>query len=85
MKKGWKIIGAVAALAALLPYCVKKDEEADTLTVRALLWEYTNQPNDEFPGNRNISIDIGFHNPLAENTEGLFAEDVPEASVFSAE
>ena len=68
MKKGWKIIGAVAALAALLPYSVKKDEEADETTVQALLWTYINQPNHETPDGRNISINIGFHKPMAGKT-----------------
>ena len=68
MKKGWKIIGAVAALVALLPYSVKKDEEADEMTVQALLWTYTNQPDRETPDRRNISINIGFHKPMADQT-----------------
>ncbi len=69
MKKGWKIVGAVAALAALLPYSVKKDTESDKLTVQALLWKYTNQPDHETSDRRNISIDIGFQNPAAKAEE----------------
>ena len=69
MKKGWKIVGAIAALAALIPYSVKKDEENDKLTVQALLWKYTNQPDHETPDNRNISVVVGFHNPMAEKKE----------------
>ena len=79
MKKGWKIIGAVAALAALLPYSVKKDKEADETTVQALLWTYTNQPDRETPDRRNISINIGFRKPIAGETH-----DSPQADDFEA-
>ena len=86
MKKGWKIVGAVAALAALLPYSVKKDEDADKLTVRALLWKYTNQPDHETPDRRNISIDIGFQNPMAENeVDQPIDIDLPEVEPLSVE
>ena len=78
MKKGWKIAGTIAglaALAAVLPHSCRKDEENDKLTVQALLWKYTNQPDHETPGNRNVSIDIGFHNPFAEENDDLLMDD----------
>ena len=78
MKKGFKIAGAVAgvaALAALLPFSVNKDEENDKLSVQALLWKYTNQPDHENPGNRKVSIDIGFHNPLHAKADDLLMDD----------
>ncbi len=78
MKKGFKIAGAVAglaALAAILPYSCRKDEESDKLTVQALLWKYTNQPDHETPGNRKVSIDIGFHNPFAVENDDLLMDD----------
>ncbi len=80
MKKGLKIAGTIAglaALAAVLPYSCKKDEDDDKLTVQALLWKYTNQPDHETPGNRKVSIDIGFHNPFAVENDDLLmdAED----------
>ncbi len=84
MKKGWKIVGAVAALAALLPYSVKKDEENDRLTVRALLWKYTNLPDHEDPDRRNISINIGFQNPMSEE-EGDQCVDPVQEEPLSAE
>ena len=68
MKKGLKIAGAIAglaALAALTPYSVCKDDD-DKTTICALLWKYTNQPDPEAPGSRKISVDIGFHNPFSE-------------------
>ncbi len=86
MKKGWKIVGAVAALAALLPYSVKKDEENDKVTVRALLWKYTNQPDHETPDKRNISIDICFQNPMSEDEEDQSIDiDLTEAEPIAAE
>ena len=77
MKKGWKIVGALAALAALLPYSVKKDDENEKLTVQALLWKYTSQPDHETPDRRNISIDIGFQKPMAEENDDLIIADTP--------
>ena len=87
MKKGWKIAGAVAglaALAALLPHSCIKDEEDDKLTVQALLWKYTNQPDHETPGNRKISIDIGFHNPFAVETDDLLMDDEDDLILMDA-
>ena len=87
MKKGWKIAGAVAgfaALAALLPHSCIRDEEDDKLTVQALLWKYTNQPDHETPGNRKISIDIAFHNPFAVETDDLLMDDEDDLILMDA-
>ena len=79
MKKGWKIAGTIAgiaALAALLPYSCQKDEENDELTVKALLWKYTSQPDLNNVGERKIALDIGFQNPFTvENDDLLMDED----------
>lgn len=59
MKKGWKILGAIAgaaALAALTPYSCKKDKETGSLSVKALLWNLTTTPDAD--GGSNISINI---------------------------
>ena len=77
MKKGWKIAGAiagVAALAALAPYFINKDPESDETTVKALLWKYTNKPDHENPGSRKLSIDIGFHNPFCQECDDLLMD-----------
>ena len=87
MKKGWNIAGAVAGLAALatlLPYSCPKDEENDKLTVQALLWKYTNQPDHETPGNRKVSIDIGFHNPFAVENDDLLMDDEDDLILMDA-
>ena len=78
MKKGWKIAGAVAGIAALtaalVPYSINRDEENDETTAYALLWKFTKKPDSE--GRRTISIDIGFHNPAeAEIDELLMGEN----------
>ena len=88
MRKGFKIAGAIAglaALAALVPYSVINDDE-DNTTVRALLWEYTKQPDPENPGAHKVSIDIGFHMPnckcndnlLIDDEDGVILVDAPE-------
>jgi len=78
MKKGLKIAGAIAGLAAvasLLPYSVSKDQENDKTTARALLWKYTNQPDPKEPGSRKVVIDIGFQNPLSEDNDHLLMDE----------
>ena len=78
MKKGLKILGAVAgiaALASLIPYSINKDDENGETTAYALLWKYSNKPDPEAPGNRKISIDIGFHNPAEAEIDELLMGD----------
>lgn len=87
MKKGWKIAGAVAglaALAAVLPHSYSKDEDNDKLTVQALLWKYTNQPDHETPGNRKVFIDIGFHNPFSVENDDLLMDDEDDLILMDA-
>ena len=84
MKKGLKIAGAIAglaALAALTPYSVSKDED-DKTTVYALLWKYTNQPDPE--GGRKVSIDIGFHNPFKGENDDLLMDDEDDLILIDA-
>ena len=81
MKKGLKIAGTIAgiaALASLLPYAVRKDEENNETTVQALLWKYTNKPDHEAPGSRKVSVDIGFHNPFQCDNDDLLMDDCDE-------
>lgn len=77
MKKGLKIAGAIAglaAVAALVPHTVKKDDE-DKTTIHALLWKYTNQPDPQTPDKRKVTIDLGFHNPFAKENDDIFMDD----------
>ena len=76
MKKGWKVLGAVAgiaAIASLIPYSINKDEENDETTAYALLWKFTSKPRPE--GGRTVSIDIGFHNPAEAEIDELLMGD----------
>ena len=76
MKKGLKLLGVaagVAALATLIPYSINKDKENDETTVYALLWKFTNKPRPE--GGRTVSIDIGFHNPAEAEIDDLLMGD----------
>ena len=78
MKKGLKIAGTVAgiaALASLLPYAIKRDQENDETTVQALLWKYTNKPDHETPGKRTHILTPGFHNPFQADNDDLLMDD----------
>ena len=86
MKKGLKIAGAIAglaALAALTPYSINKDEE-DKTTIYALLWKYTNQPDPATPGDRKVTVDIGFHNPFKEENDELLMDDEDDLILVDA-
>ena len=86
MKKALKIAGAiagVAALASLLPYSINKDENDET-TIHALLWKYSNKPDPTAPGNRKVTIDLGFHNPFAEENDELLMDDEEDLILVDA-
>ena len=38
MKTFWKVLAGIAALAAVTPYSVEKDEETGETKVKALIW-----------------------------------------------
>ena len=83
ISKVLKVLGAAAAVAALTPYKVEKDEETGATTVRALLWgaKYTDS-------SRDLSIDLGPHIPTlngGKSESDLFADNEPEAAVLKAE
>lgn len=85
MKKLWKALGITALAAALIPYRVQKDEEAQTTSVDALLWQATRGPGEGEDKNQ-VDICIGFKSPLQAKREesALFADDEPEAAVVEA-
>ena len=56
-KKHWKILGVVAAAAALAPVVFRKNDETGEKTVDALLWQYKSRPNAE-TGKRDIEVNI---------------------------
>lgn len=55
MKKHWKIALAAVAVAGLIPYSHKKDEESGAEVLQALLWSYTKKPDGD------TQITIGLH------------------------
>lgn len=85
MKKFWKVLGITALAASLVPYRVNKDEEAETTTVDALLWQATRRPG-EGEDKGQVDINIGFKSPLQTKREesALFADDEPDAAVVDA-
>lgn len=85
MKKLWKVLGITALAASLIPYRVNKDDEAESTTVDALLWQATRRPG-EGEDKDQLDINIGFKSPLQAKREesALFADDEPEAAVVDA-
>ena len=85
MKKLWKALGITALAATLIPYRVQKDEEAQTTSVDALLWQATRGPG-QGEDKEQVDITFGFKSPLQARREesALFADDEPEAAVVEA-
>ena len=78
-----KVLGAAAAVAALTPYEVEKDEATGVTTMKALLWKARHVPATEETG-RDIDVTIGLNLPRQAEAE-LFADDDPEAAVLDAD
>lgn len=85
MKKFWKVLGITALAASLIPYRVNKDEETQTTTMDALLWQATRRPG-EGEDKGQVDINLGFKSPLQTKREesALFADDEPDAAVVDA-
>ena len=80
-----KVLGAAAAVAALTPYQVEKDEETGVTTMRALLWGAKYTPATGESG-RGIDVTLGPRAPkLPKDEAELYADDEPEAAVLDAE
>ena len=89
MKKFWKALG-IAALAAVVPVRVQKDEETGKKTFQSLLWKL-----DVTPGPGNSGTEIGLDlmegvltRPIlnavtAKREAALFADDEPDAAVVA--
>ena len=78
-----KVLGAAAAVAALTPYQVEKDEETGVTTLKALLWGAKYSPAAEGTG-RDVDVTFGLNIPGREGEAEaeLFADDEPEAAVL---
>ena len=85
MKNIWKVLGITALAASLIPYRVNKDDETESTTMDALLWQATRRPG-EGEDKGLLDISIGFKSPLQTKREesALFADDEPEAAVVDA-
>ena len=85
MKNIWKVLGITALAASLIPYRVNKDDETESTTMDALLWQATRRPG-EGEDKGTLDISIGFKSPLQTKREesALFADDEPEAAVVDA-
>lgn len=85
MKKLLKALGVTALVASVLPYRVRKDEETDTTTVDALLWQAVRRPGQGEDKNQ-VDVTFGFKSPLQELREEreLFTDDPEEAVVNEA-
>ena len=79
-----KALGAAAAVAALTPYKVERDEETGSTTMKALLWGAKYTPATEESG-RNVDVTFGLNIPGGKDEAELYADDEPEAAVLDAE
>ena len=81
-----KVLGTAAAVAALTPYEVEKDEGTGATKLKALLWSAKYTPAADETG-RDLDVTLGLHTPkaLARKEAALFADDDPEAAVLDAE
>ena len=76
-----KVLGAAAAVAALTPYEVDKDEETGATTMKALLWGVKYTPATE-ETSRGVDLTFGLNIPGRKSEADLFADDEPEAAVL---
>ena len=84
ISKVLKVLGAAAAVAALTPYQVERDEESGVTTLKALLWGAKYTPAAGETG-RNVDVTFGLNLPGRDGEEELFADNEPEAAVLDAE
>lgn len=91
MKKFWKALG-IAALAAVVPVRVKKDEATGKKTFQSLLWKLDVGPAEDGVGTE-IGLDLmegAVTGPIlnaitAKKEAALFADDEPDAAVIAAD
>ena len=76
MKKFLKVLAAAAALAAVVPYKAKADENGGE--VEGLLWKATWKLDPDYQSDPDINVTIGLNNPFEKlNKEShLFADDL---------
>jgi outer membrane biosynthesis protein TonB len=73
MKKLFKVLGATAVLAALVPYSFKKD--GDTTHLKALTWSGSVGP-EPAEGGALVEVNVGLNSPFAQEEAHLFADEL---------
>ena len=74
MKAIWKILIGTAAVAAVAPYQVKKDQETGTVTLKAATWSGTYVKNGE-GGNLTLKLLPGLLKDKAADEEACCCEE----------
>ena len=75
MKKFLKVLAATAALASVVPFKVKADENSGS--VEALLWKATWTLDPDYQADPDVNVTFGFNNPFAKSEEEhLFADEL---------
>ena len=71
--KLWKVLGAAALAASVIPYRVRRDEETGETRYQALLWQATRTPQE---GDKDLlDINIGLQKPQ-EDEPHLFSDEL---------
>ena len=76
MKKFLKVLAATAALASVVPFKIKADDNSGS--VEALLWKVNWNMDPDYQSDPEVNVTFGFNNPFADaNPEKhLFADDL---------
>ena len=76
MKKVLKILAAAAAVAAVVPYKCKTDENGGV--VQGLLYKVTWTQDPDFMSEPDVNVTFGFNNPFEKKGEEseLFADEL---------
>lgn len=84
MKKFWKVLGLTALAAAVIPYRVRRDEEANTTSIDALLWQLSRGPGED-ENHDQVDLSLGFKSPFqaAREEKALFTDHPEEAVLFA--
>ena len=76
MKKFLKVLAATAALASVVPFKIKADDNSGS--VEALLWKANWTLDPDYQSDPDVNITFGFNNPFAKGNpeDHLFADEL---------
>lgn len=76
MKKFLKVLAGAAALAAIVPFKVKADENGGT--VKGLLYNVNWNLDPDYQSEPEVNVTFGFNNPFEKDSEEshLFADEL---------